>query len=135
MGVPATAPGLEPVAGISLGSATISPVDMANSYGTIADGGRAKKWYVIYKVTSAEGSVRYKAPTKNKRVLPEDVDRGRQLRAPAGGQGRHRQERAGAGPSRRRQDRHRHQRRRQRLVVLVRRLHPAAAHRDDVRPR
>jgi membrane peptidoglycan carboxypeptidase len=48
---------------------------MANSYGTIADGGRAKDWYVINKVTSAEGSVRYKAPNHDKRVLPEDVDR------------------------------------------------------------
>ena len=75
MGVPSTAPGLEPVAGISLGSATISPVDMANSYGTIADGGRAKDWYVINKVTSAEGDVRYQAPKKDKRVLPEDIDR------------------------------------------------------------
>jgi membrane peptidoglycan carboxypeptidase len=75
MGVPATAPGLEPVAGISLGSASISPVDMANSYGTIADGGRAKKWYVINKVTSSAGEVRYRAPKKDRRVLREDIDR------------------------------------------------------------
>ena len=62
MGVPATAPGLEPVAGISLGSATISPVDMANSYGTIADGGKAKKWFVINKVTSSAGEVPLQGP-------------------------------------------------------------------------
>ncbi len=62
MGVPSSAPGLEPVAGISLGSATISPVDMANSYGTIADGGKAKKWYVINKVTSAGGEGAVQGP-------------------------------------------------------------------------
>ena len=73
MGVPSSAPGLEPVAGISLGSATISPVDMANAYGTIADGGKAKKWYVINKVTSAGGEGQYKAPQQTKRVLSEDI--------------------------------------------------------------
>jgi membrane peptidoglycan carboxypeptidase len=75
MGVPPNAPGLEPVAGISLGSATISPVDMANSYGTIADGGKAKPWYVINKVRSAEGKVLFRAPKKDNRVLPDDIDR------------------------------------------------------------
>ena len=34
-------PGLEPVTGIALGSATIAPVNMANAYATIANGGRA----------------------------------------------------------------------------------------------
>ncbi|MEO5710564.1 MAG: transglycosylase domain-containing protein [Nocardioidaceae bacterium] len=75
MGVPSNAPGLEPVAGISLGSATISPVDMANSYGTIADGGKAKAWYVINKVASAEGKALYRAPKKETRVLADDIDR------------------------------------------------------------
>ena len=75
MGVPKSAPGLEPVAGISLGSATINPIDMANSYGTIADGGRAKQWYVISKVTSAAGEPRYRAPKRDQRVLGEDIDR------------------------------------------------------------
>ncbi|HEX5561077.1 MAG TPA: transglycosylase domain-containing protein [Nocardioidaceae bacterium] len=75
MGIPRDAPGLEPVAGISLGSATVSPVDMANSYGTIADGGRAKPWYVIAKVTDPDGSPRYRAPRQTHRVLPDDLDR------------------------------------------------------------
>jgi membrane peptidoglycan carboxypeptidase len=75
MGVPKNAPGLEPVAGISLGSATINPIDMANSYGTIADGGKAKQWYVISKVTSAAGEPQYKAPKRDDRVLGEDIDR------------------------------------------------------------
>jgi len=75
MGVPQKAPGLEPTAGISLGSATISPIDMANSYATIADGGKAKKWYTVSKVTNASGHTEYRAPKQTKRVLPDDVDR------------------------------------------------------------
>jgi membrane peptidoglycan carboxypeptidase len=75
MGVPRSAPGLEPGAGISLGSATISPVEMANAYGTIADGGRAKSWYAISKVTDPSGTKRYQAPTKRPRVLADDLDR------------------------------------------------------------
>jgi membrane peptidoglycan carboxypeptidase len=75
MGVPRTAPGLEARSGISLGSATISPVDMANAYGTIADGGRAKTWYAIAKVTDDKGRKRYQAPTRTPRVLADDLDR------------------------------------------------------------
>ena len=48
---------------------------MANGYGTIADGGRAKKWFVIDKVTDQDGTRRYTAPKKVTRVLPDDVDR------------------------------------------------------------
>ncbi|MDX6299976.1 MAG: hypothetical protein QOF53_1190, partial [Nocardioidaceae bacterium] len=75
MGVPREAPGLRPVSGISLGSATVSPVDMANAYGTIADGGRAKPWYVISKVTDPTGATRYRAPGQTPRVLSRAVDR------------------------------------------------------------
>jgi len=59
MGVPSDAPGLTANAVISLGSATINPIDMANSYGTIADGGVAKKWYTVAKVVDANGNSRY----------------------------------------------------------------------------
>ena len=34
-----TSPGLEPVTGVALGSATVSPINMANAYATIANGG------------------------------------------------------------------------------------------------
>jgi membrane peptidoglycan carboxypeptidase len=75
MGVPANAPGLEPVAGISLGSATISPIDMANSYATIDNGGKAKKWYVIEKVTDSNGQNRFRAPNKDTRAMSRAVSR------------------------------------------------------------
>jgi membrane peptidoglycan carboxypeptidase len=75
MGIPRDAPGLEARSGISLGSATVSPIDMANAYGTIADGGRAKSWYAIAKVVDRGGRTRYQAPTKSTPVLDEDLDR------------------------------------------------------------
>ena len=75
MGIPRGAPGLQPGSGIALGSATISPVDMANAYGTIADGGRAKRWYAISKVTDDDGRKRYQAPDRTPRVLTDDITR------------------------------------------------------------
>ena len=51
--LPAThSAGLEPVPGITLGSATISPINMANGYATIANGGRFHAPYIIEKVES-----------------------------------------------------------------------------------
>jgi membrane peptidoglycan carboxypeptidase len=75
MGIPRDAPGLKPYLGIALGSATISPIDMANAYGTIADGGKVKKWYVISKVTDSNGRDEYKVPDTTDRAVPYNVDR------------------------------------------------------------
>jgi membrane peptidoglycan carboxypeptidase len=75
MGIPRSAPGLDPGSGIALGSATISPVDMANAYGTIADEGRAKRWYAIAKVTDDNGRKRYEAPGRTSQVLSNDIAR------------------------------------------------------------
>ena len=75
MGIPKDIPDLKPTSGISLGSAKISTIDMANAYGTIAAGGQSKEWFAISKVTSATGKNQYEAPKRLKRALPEDVDR------------------------------------------------------------
>ena len=45
-------PGLDPFPSITLGSATISPINMANGYATIANGGRFHAPYIIEKVES-----------------------------------------------------------------------------------
>lgn len=74
MGVPKKAPGLEPTSGVSLGSATINPIDMANAYATIADNGVAKNWFVISRVTDRNGKELYQEPTKTTRALEEDID-------------------------------------------------------------
>lgn len=75
LGIPKKAPGLEPNIGISLGSATISPVDMANAYASIANGGMANKWYIVGKVTrGSDGKVLYEHEVKPRRALDEDID-------------------------------------------------------------
>jgi membrane peptidoglycan carboxypeptidase len=76
MGIPRDTPGLEPNRAIALGSATISPITMANAYATIADGGKHHDWYVIKKVTRAsDGKVLYKAPRKTNQVISYDITR------------------------------------------------------------
>jgi len=66
-------PGLEPVSGIALGSATISPINMANAYGTIANGGERADVYAIEKVEDRTGEVLYRHKVHTKPVLDEDM--------------------------------------------------------------
>jgi membrane peptidoglycan carboxypeptidase len=74
LGVPRNAPGLKPFPAVALGSATVSPVDMANSYATIANGGVHHDWFTVKKVTRAsDKKVLYKAPRKTNRALSEDI--------------------------------------------------------------
>ncbi len=74
LGIPKKAPGLEPNAGVALGSATISPIAMANAYATIANGGVHHDWFTVKKVTRAgDDEVLYKAEKKGNRVLSEDI--------------------------------------------------------------
>ncbi|MGL5825481.1 MAG: transglycosylase domain-containing protein, partial [Nocardioides sp.] len=71
-GIPRETPGLEPVISVGLGSATVSPINMANAYATIANEGQAAKVHVIEKVVerSGERSYRHKVSTKQA-VTPE----------------------------------------------------------------
>jgi membrane peptidoglycan carboxypeptidase len=74
MGIPENTPGLDPVATIALGSASVSPISMANAYSTIADGGMHHDPFVVSKVTRASsGEVLYTAPRKTDRAIPEDI--------------------------------------------------------------
>ena len=74
LGVPRNAPGLKPFPAVALGSATVSPIDMANSYATIANGGVHHDWFTVKKVTRAsDKKVLYKAPRKKNRVVSEDI--------------------------------------------------------------
>jgi membrane peptidoglycan carboxypeptidase len=65
--------GLRPEVGVSLGSATVSPIDMANAYATIDDSGVGKKWYLIDSVKNADGATAYKHKLKTNRVIEPDV--------------------------------------------------------------
>ncbi|MCW2822669.1 MAG: glycosyl transferase, family 51 [Marmoricola sp.] len=74
LGVPRKTPGLEPNNAIALGSATISPIVMANAYATIANGGLHHDWFTVKKVTRAsDDKVLWRAPRKTERVLSEDI--------------------------------------------------------------
>jgi membrane peptidoglycan carboxypeptidase len=74
LGIPRKAPGLEPNAGVALGSATVSPIDMANAYAAIANGGVRHNWFTVKKVTrSSDDKVLFRAPRRTERVLSEDL--------------------------------------------------------------
>ncbi len=74
LGVPKNAPGLKPFPAVALGSATVSPIDMANSYATIANGGVHHDWFTVKKVTRAsDKKVLYKTPRKTNRALSGDL--------------------------------------------------------------
>ena len=73
MGVP-TIPEEDVHARISLGGSPVSPLDMANAYAAIADGGTHHDAFVVAKVVRASsGEVLYTAPRKTNRVLDEDI--------------------------------------------------------------
>ena len=73
MGVP-TIPENDVHARISLGGMSISPMNMANSYATIANGGMHHDLFVVSKVTKAStGEVLYTAPRKTDRAVSEDI--------------------------------------------------------------
>jgi membrane peptidoglycan carboxypeptidase len=74
-GYPNQTPGLEPNIGVALGSATVSPINMANAYATIAAGGEYAEPYIIEKIDFPDESDNKDRPhrVKTKRVLDEDI--------------------------------------------------------------
>ena len=73
MGIPRDAPGLDENLSMVLGSATASPIDMANAYGTIAAGGLAKDVFVVERVKTADGETQYNHSEKTTQAISEDV--------------------------------------------------------------
>lgn len=72
-GIPTTSPGLQPNTGVGLGSQTVSPINMANGYATIANRGVAADAYIIEKVVDDKGVVRYTHKVTDNRAIPEGV--------------------------------------------------------------
>jgi membrane peptidoglycan carboxypeptidase len=70
-GFPRASAGLDPFPSITLGSATISPINMANGYATIANGGRFHAPYIIEKVESKDGEVLYDHSVSDKQAIDE----------------------------------------------------------------
>ncbi len=72
-GIPNSSPGLEPITGVALGNATVSPINMANAYATIAAGGERAGVHVIEKVVDATGEERYAWKNDATRTIDEDI--------------------------------------------------------------
>ncbi len=72
-GIPRNSPGLEPVAGIPLGTADIRPLDMAVGYATFAAEGEQADWYVIEKVDNSDGKLVYEHKGTAERAFGADV--------------------------------------------------------------
>ena len=72
-GFPNNTPGLEPGPGVALGSATVSPINMANAYATIANGGRAVKPYIIESVTDENDETLYSHQVTDRAAMNEDI--------------------------------------------------------------
>ncbi len=138
-GIPSDSPGLNAFPNVALGTASVSPLSMADAYATFATNGNRHDWYVIQSVTSPGGPVYEHRLDPDASVQPS---RGEQRdRSPARRGGvRHRTERARLGATGGRQDGHGHSGvlrhlRGARVVVLVRRLHAAAGDRRRLHPR
>ncbi len=72
-GFPQISAGLLPQTGVALGSATVSPINMANGYATIANKGVAAQPFIIKKVVDAEGKVRFNHKVSTRRAVSEDI--------------------------------------------------------------
>jgi membrane peptidoglycan carboxypeptidase len=74
-GIPMTSnPDFSPENGLlTLGNSRISPINMANAYATIANGGERADVHVITKVVDRSGTVRYQWKNHDKRAVDEDI--------------------------------------------------------------
>lgn len=72
-GIPRATGDLEPVTGVSLGSAQVSPINMANAYATIANGGQAAPVHVLQRVVDRGGEERYRFQASSTQAIDEEV--------------------------------------------------------------
>ncbi|HCB06046.1 MAG TPA: penicillin-binding protein [Nocardioides bacterium] len=71
-GFPDHTPGLKPFPSITLGTATVSPINMANGYATIANGGRFHAPYIIEKVVDQDGETLYDHSVSDKQAIDDE---------------------------------------------------------------
>jgi membrane peptidoglycan carboxypeptidase len=74
-GIPMTSnPDFSPENGLlTLGNSRISPINMANAYATIANGGERADVHVVTKVVDRDGTVRYRWKNHTERAIGEDI--------------------------------------------------------------
>ncbi|WOQ17122.1 transglycosylase domain-containing protein [Raineyella sp. W15-4] len=58
---------------IVLGYAEVSPVNMANAYATLANGGKQNQVHVVREVRDRDGNVLYKASSANKQTVEQNI--------------------------------------------------------------
>lgn len=58
---------------LTLGNAVVSPINMANAYATIANGGKRANAHVVTKVVDRSGVVRYEFKNNTIQAIDEDV--------------------------------------------------------------
>ncbi|QIG45210.1 penicillin-binding protein [Nocardioides anomalus] len=71
-GFPRQSAGLDPFPSITLGSATISPINMANAYATIGNEGKFHAPFIIDKVTDKNGEVLYDHSESDAQVIDQE---------------------------------------------------------------
>lgn len=64
---------LSPVEVATLGVASVTPLDMAQAYSTLANGGVKRDAVVVTKIVDSDGNVLYEAGDTSERVLSEEV--------------------------------------------------------------
>jgi membrane peptidoglycan carboxypeptidase len=73
-GIPSDAPGLEADARVTLGTASVSAVDVANAYATFAaEGERVDNPHTVIDVADSSGEIIYKASVSKKRAWSRNV--------------------------------------------------------------
>ncbi len=133
-GIPSRSIDVQANLGVALGSAQVSPINMANAYGTLANQGTRADVHVIDKIVLAPArptTASSARPARSSTPTSPPTSATRSSRSSRRGPAVPR--RSSTGPCR--QDRHGHQRQGRGLLVLVRRHHAPDRDRGDVRPR
>ncbi|MGH3326714.1 MAG: transglycosylase domain-containing protein, partial [Streptomycetales bacterium] len=72
-GIPKKTPGLEDNIRVTLGTASVTPLEMAQSYATLAAGGVRANTFMIDKVKGQTGATLFKAEPKSREVFDDDI--------------------------------------------------------------
>ena len=59
--------------GVTLGTAQVSPINMANAYATLANGGVRNEVHVVQKVVDQNGETLYEAKERSKETVDTDI--------------------------------------------------------------
>ncbi|MFZ2501385.1 MAG: transglycosylase domain-containing protein [Nocardioides sp.] len=72
-GIPRASVDLQPVTGVALGTAQVSPINMANAYATIAADGQAAPVHVLERVVDRGGEERYRFKVTTTQAIDPEV--------------------------------------------------------------